>query len=95
MTLWKKCDLDIQKKKWKISYRNEPSNQKSYILNMKIDSMRYGRLDKEETRFRYPRSNEKQRGQKTWRISYKNQPGSQKSYILNMRLKTNGFLEGR
>ena len=32
---------------------------------MKIDSMRYGRLDKEETRFRYPRSNEKQRGQKT------------------------------
>lgn len=95
MTLWKEWDLDIQKKKWKISYRNEPSNQKSYILNMKIDSMRYGRLDKEETRFRYPRSNEKQRGQKTWKISYKNQPGFKKSYILNMRFKINGFLEGR
>ena len=85
MTLWKEWDLDIQKKKWKISYRNEPSNQKSYILNMKIDSMRYGRLDKEETRFRYPRSNEKQRGQKTWKISYKNQPGFKKSYMLDWR----------
>lgn len=62
---------------------------------MKTDSMRYGRLDKEETRFRYPGSNGKQRDKKTWKISYKNQPGSKKSYILNMRLKTNGFLGGR
>ena len=32
---------------------------------MKINSMRYGRLDKEETYFRYLPSNEKQRDKKT------------------------------
>lgn len=48
MTLKRKRALDIQKKEWKISYRNAPGSKKSYILDMKINSMTFWKADKGE-----------------------------------------------